>query len=315
MNIRAVLYNGYQGFQGMHLGTCELVCPDAWPIVRIEAAALNPKDLLVAKGKFRMLSGRRFPMMTGLDFAGSVERAGHGFSVGERVFGMVDQWRQQRGTLAEYVSPNAEEMAHIPSGVASSDAASVALVGLTALQALRDIARLQPGGSVLINGASGGLGTIAIQIARLLGAEVTTISSGATVDLCTELGASRTLTYEALPHMLASGSFDALFDVFGNLHFNRARGALRPVGVYVGTVPSARLLLRDVLSRWSAKQERMVVVKSRRRDLEQLGAWLASGALRAVIARRFPLERHRDAFAQLASKHTHGKIVIDVGQR
>lgn len=310
--MQAVSYEGYGGPERMRLGPCELAFPEACPIVRVEAAALNPKDLLFAKGKFKLLSGRRFPKLVGLDYAGTVERAGHGFVEGDRVFGMLDQWRQLRGTLAERVAPDPEEIARLPVGVASGDAASVALVGLTALQALRDVARVAPGAAVLIHGASGGLGTVAIQIARVLGAEVTTISSPATAELCTGLGARDALAYDALPATLSSGKYDVLFDVFGNLRFDRARGSLRRHGVYVNTVPSPRRAWRDLLTRRAAHEERLIVVKSSRRDLERLGAWLASGALRAVIAGRYPLEGFREAFAQLATKHTHGKIVLDV---
>jgi NADPH:quinone reductase-like Zn-dependent oxidoreductase len=312
LQYQAVQYDSYRGIDGMKLGLASLNAPDSRPVVRIEAAALNPKDLLVAKGKFKLLSGWRFPKFPGLDFAGTVERAGGGFEVGARVFGTLDQWRQQRGTLAQRVAPFLDEVARIPKGVAAADAAAVSLVGLTALQALRDVARIRPGASVLIHGASGGLGTVAIQVAHLLGAEVTTVSSAPTEALCADLGAAHTLAYEALPGALASGKFDVLFDVFGNLPFPRARGALKRRGLYVGTVPTPRLLSRDLVSRFSDQQERMVIVKPRRRDIEQLGAWLGSGALRAVIAARYPLARFREAFTQLATRHTHGKLVIDL---
>jgi NADPH:quinone reductase-like Zn-dependent oxidoreductase len=114
LQFQAVRYDAYRGIDGMALGLATLEAPDARPVVRIEAAALNPKDLLVAKGKFKLLSGLRFPKFPGLDFAGTVERAGGGFEVGARVFGTLDQWRQQRGTLAQRVAPFAEEVARVP---------------------------------------------------------------------------------------------------------------------------------------------------------------------------------------------------------
>lgn len=310
--MRALFYRGYGGIDRLELGELPAPRSGRGPLVRVEVAALNPKDALFRKGKFRPLSGRRFPKQCGLDFAGTVEQAGAGLAAGERVFGALQEWTFRRGTLAELVAPGPEEVAPLPRGVDAAHAASLALVGLTALQALRDVARTQAGAHVLINGASGGLGTAAIQIARLLGASVTTVSSAATAELVRSLGAQEALDYGALPEALGSGRFDVVFDVFGNLQFASARRALRPRGVFVSTVPSVGRLLRDVSSRIAAHKERLVVVRPRRRDLEQLGAWLAGGGLRGVVDARFPLAEYAAAFARLESKHAHGKIVIDV---
>ena len=193
-------------------------------------AALNPKDALVRKGKFKVLSGRRFPKHCGVDFAGIVEAPYGDLRAGDAVFGALSEWRFARGTLAELVAPRAAEVARIPAGVAEADAAAVALVGLTALQALRDVARVGGGASVLINGASGGVGTVAVQIARILGARVTTVSSAATMALCRSLGADETLDYTRLDEALGDAGFDVVFDVFGNLRFAHARAALRRRG-------------------------------------------------------------------------------------
>jgi NADPH:quinone reductase-like Zn-dependent oxidoreductase len=231
---------------------------------------------------------------------------------GDAVFGALSEWRFARGTLAELVAPRAAEVARIPAGVAEAEAAAVAFVGLTALQALRDVARVGRGTSVLINGASGGVGTVAVQIARILGSHITTVSSAATAPLCRSLGADQTLDYTELDDALRGARFDVMFDVFGNLRFERARAGLRRRGVFVSTVPTLRRLVRELVTRISLQQERLVVVKPNRADLTQLGAWLVDGQLRAVIDSRFALGDYAAAFHKLESKHTHGKIVIDV---
>jgi NADPH:quinone reductase-like Zn-dependent oxidoreductase len=425
--MKALHYRSYGDITRLSLGELPEPRPSGGPLVSVEVAALNPKDSLFRKGKFALLSGRSFPKQCGLDFAGTVTRAGGGMREGDRVFGALNEWTFRRGTLAEFVAPRAHEVALLPSGVDPAHAASVALVGLTALQALRDVARVKPGQRVLINGASGGVGTVAIQLARLLGAEVTTVSSAKTTSMCRALGAQETLDYAAFArggantrmtrgeqrdvvgkdgvhagragdggvsttgtsagrggdvaskealrrgegaeqrsgvsttgtsvgrggdvpgrgdderHGVASeegahagrgdgaarrdgnpdagrdhplvGRFDVVFDVFGNLRFADARKLLQERGVFISTVPSARRLVREVLTRLSKQQERLVVVQPRRRDLEQLGAWLADGSLRAVIDGRFPLTEFASAFAKLESKHTHGKLIIDVAHR
>ncbi|MBL8915157.1 MAG: NAD(P)-dependent alcohol dehydrogenase [Archangium sp.] len=310
--MRAIRYDAYGGLEQVKLGELPEPRLGTGPLVRVKCAALNPKDSLFRKGKFALLSGRKFPKQCGLDFAGVVEREGGGLSVGTPVFGALNEWTFRRGTLAELVAPDAHEVAAIPPGVDAADAASIALVGLTALQALRDVARIAPGADVLINGASGGVGTVAIQLARVLGAKVSTVSSDEMRAFCTSLGSQEALAYSTLPEVLASRRFDTVFDVFGNLRFGKARGALKKNGVFVSTVPSLGRVVSDRLSRWSSHQERLVIVTPRRDDLDQLGAWLREGKLRAVIDSRFPLSDFAAAFGKLESKHTHGKIVIEL---
>src|SRR5262245_62267448 len=205
--MRALQYDAYGPVERLALRDAPSPRPAAGPLVRVTVAALNPKDALVRKGKFKMLSGRRFPKYCGVDFAGMVEAPYGDLRGGDAVFGGLSEWRFARGTLAELVAPRAAEVARIPAGVAEADAAAVALVGLTALQALRDVARVGRGASVLINGASGGVGTVAVQIARILGARVTTVSSAATAALCRSLGAAETLDSTQLDEALGGARF------------------------------------------------------------------------------------------------------------
>ena len=135
--MRAIRYDAYGGLEQVKLGELPEPRLGTGPLVRVKCAALNPKDSLFRKGKFALLSGRKFPKQCGLDFAGVVEREGGGLSVGTPVFGALNEWTFRRGTLAELVAPDAHEVAAIPPGVDAADAASIALVGLTALQARR----------------------------------------------------------------------------------------------------------------------------------------------------------------------------------
>jgi len=194
--------------------------------VRVVRAALNPKDALFRKGRFRLLSGERFPKWCGLDAAGEVSASNsRRLRVGDRVFGALNEWTLARGTLAEYVVAGEDEVALLPGGVSFDEGAAIALTGLTALQALRDVARIPPGAEVLINGASGGVGTAAIQIARLLGARATSVSSAGNLGLCADFGAAATLDYPRGDFLESGSRYDCVFDVFGNLSFARAAGA------------------------------------------------------------------------------------------
>jgi NADPH:quinone reductase-like Zn-dependent oxidoreductase len=282
-------------------------------IVDVTRAALNPKDALFRKGKFALVSGRHFPKRCGLDYAGVV-RVSHSphFQVGDRVFGALQEWTLRRGTLAEQVCVSDEEAAHIPSGVSDDDAASIALCGLTALQALRDLAHVKPGTRVWVHGASGGVGTLAVQIAHALGAMVVTTSSDANLGLCTSLGAHEALDYTHDVTGQLAGRIDVVFDVFGNLRVDRVRGVFAARGVYISTVPSAQRAVLEVFTRRARIQQRLVVVKPRRADLTLLASWLAQGTLHAVIDRRFAWAEVHDAFRVLESKRARGKLVIEV---
>jgi NADPH:quinone reductase-like Zn-dependent oxidoreductase len=312
--VRALLYDRYGGIDALRLeDVADPVAGAAEAIVDVRAAALNPKDALVRRGKFRLVSGRKFPKLTGVDFAGTVRAAGAraGVAPGDRVFGFIDELRYARGTLAERVRVRADEVARLPDAVSFEEGAALALAGLTALQALRDLARLGAGDAVAIHGASGGVGTVAIQVARVLGARVITTSSARNVPLCRELGADEALDYAQEPLGRFTAELACIFDVFGNLRFEEVRGALRADGVYVTTVPRPAALVRELLARVHGRR-RLVLVRPRRADLELLGAWAAEKRVRAVIDRVLPLAEHAEAFRVLESKRARGKLVLTV---
>lgn len=314
--MKAMIYRAYGPIENLSLDDVPAPRPRRRElVVDIHWAALNPKDALIRRGKFARLSGRRFPKCVGLDYAGVVrESRSSGIRAGERVFGMLDEYTAVRGTLAEQVCVGEQEVALVPAGVSDEAAASVPLAALTALQALRDIAKVGTGTRVWIHGASGGVGTLAIQIARALGAEVTTTTSEANRALAVDLGAQHALDYktEFLPAL--GGRIDVVFDVFGNLTMPAIGHVFPQRGVFVSTVPTVTRLALELATRWSRIQRRLVVVRSRRADLDQIGQWLRDGRLRAVIDSRYTRDQAHDAFRRLESKRTRGKLLIEVAQ-
>ncbi|MBN1531318.1 MAG: NAD(P)-dependent alcohol dehydrogenase [Spirochaetes bacterium] len=282
-------------------------------VVRVAAASVNPKDCFVRKGWFRRITGRRFPRRTCYDFSGWVEEAGpgaSGFARGDRVFGMVNGWGG--GTCAEYIAVPRDEVCPLPEHMDIVESAAVPLAALTALQALRDIGRIGPESRVCVNGASGGVGSFAVQIAAAMGARVTAVCSAGNAGLCRGLGALRTVDYASERIEDSDERFDVFFDVFGNKPFDLTRGLLAPGGAYVTTVPNPKNLLYRLLTALSRTRARIVIVKSRRRDLETLLDLARRGALRPVIDGIYPMEKIRDAHRHVETKHTRGKIVVTV---
>lgn len=311
--MQALTYDAYGPASVLHLGEREERTLHPGEVrVEVTRAALNPKDAIFRKGRFRVLSGRSFPKQCGLDLAGVVaESRSSWFAKGDRVFGCLDEWTFRRGTLAERVVCSEDEVAKTPEGLDDDSAAGIALAGLTSLQAWRDVAHLARGERVLVNGASGGVGTAAVQIARILGAEVHTITSEANRALVTELGAHQAWVYPG-DAWRAGAPFDVIFDVFGNLRFANVASALAPRGRFVSTVPSLARLVRDRWSRWQAQEERLVIVRPSRTDLGTLASWMVDGKLRTIIDGHYALADYQDAFARLESKRARGKIIVRV---
>lgn len=281
--------------------------------VRVFAAALNPKDVLLRKGRMQWLAGRRFPRTAGYDFAGEVEVVGPevtGYAPGDRVFGMLRT--QTGGALAEALVASPRELAHMPEGLSFEEAAGIPLAALTALQALRDCGRVKPDDQVLINGASGGVGVYAIQIARTLGARVTTLSSARNLELCRSLGAAEALDYAEASPFAPPHRWDCVFDVFGNRSFAAVRPSLAPLGSYVTTVPAPRNVVDHVRTAVGFPRARLVVVESNHDDLERLAAWCAEGFIKPVIDRVFALDEVADAQRYVETKRARGKVILRV---
>lgn len=282
-------------------------------LVRVRAAALNPKDVLVRSGKFRLLTGSRFPKRVGFDWAGEVEEVGAGVSgvaPGSAWWGMLDGW--YGGACAEYLAVRRGDCAPKPASLDFERAAAVPLAASTALQALRDVARLEPGMRVLLNGASGGVGVFAIQIAKLLGAHVTTTSSAANLDLCRRLGADAALDYRAVDALAAPHAYDVVLDLFGNRSFGEARRVLAHGGTYVTTVPKPRAFLDVARTLFGTPRARFVSVRPRAADLELIARHVDEGRISPVVEHVFPLDRIVDAEEQVGSKHTRGKVVVRI---
>lgn len=279
--------------------------------VRVRAAAVNPKDVLLRKGRMRWLGGGRFPRTSGYDFAGVVDAAGEEVEVtqGQRVYGMLS--RHAGGALADYLVCGVDELAEMPSNLSFEEAAGVPLAALTALQALRDCGRVKPDDRVIINGASGGVGVYAIQVARVLGARVTTLSSQANLALCSRLGAHEALDY-AVATPFASGRWDCVFDAFGNRSFGAVRATLAPLGTYVTTVPAARNVIDHVRTAVGFPRARLVVVESNRRDLESLADWISQGFIKPVVDSTFALEDIAEAHRRVETRRARGKVIVRV---
>jgi len=315
--MQAAVFDAFGGPEVLRLA--ELPVPTPRPdevLVQVSAVGLNPKDSALRRGQFRWLTGRKFPKQTGSDLVGTVVAAGarvQGLAPGQRVFGYLEHLHG--GAAAEYAAVPARWLAPLPAKLPDATAAALPCAALTALQALRDRARLQPGQRPLVYGASGGVGTAAVQLGKYLGAHVTAVSSSRNAAHCSAQGADVFLAYDQAEPWAGPERYDMFFQVYAqdvNL-FVKARRVLAPRGTFVTVIPSPLLVLRGWGSRLlGGPRLATVLVRSRPADLTQLAELTEQGALRTHLDAVLPLTNLQAAHHRLDTGHTVGKLVLHI---
>jgi NADPH:quinone reductase-like Zn-dependent oxidoreductase len=318
--MRAALVRSYGSLEAAEV---EMPSPAAGEaLVRVRATSLNAVDWYGFTGRpylARPLMGLRRPKApeVGADFAGVVEAVGEGFDAlapGDEVYG------SQGGAFAEYVAAG-DAIARKPRNLSFEEAAAVPLAGFTALQGLRDHGAVEPGQRVLVNGASGGVGTYALQIAKALGAEVHAVCSSRNVDQARELGAVRVFDYAREDFTRSGVRYDVLFDNAGNRSWRSMRRVLEPQGkvVLVGGPRRKRLLgplghiaRVTVLSKIGQRTATFFIAKPNSADLEALCELIEQGHVRPVVEQRYDFAQIADAMRVMGEGHARGKLVVSL---
>jgi NADPH:quinone reductase-like Zn-dependent oxidoreductase len=283
-------------------------------LVRVRATSVNPVDCYLRRGGLRRFASLPFPIIPGVDICGVVEAGGGpDFKPGDEVFGFL---QRGYGAYAELVECPTSWLARKPALLSYAEAATLPCVAMTALQGLRDKARLKAADSVLIVGASGGVGTMAVQIARAMQVKVTAVCSAANADTVRELGASRVIDYSRENVFEDRERFDAIFDCVGRETFWSFRRLLRPHGIHVGIAGRRAMVIDSVLSRLTpGRTSYQFHVQARSRDLEHLAKMVDEGTLRPVVSRVLPLSEIAAAHRQCETRRTVGKIAVEIASR
>ncbi|HJQ30707.1 MAG TPA: NAD(P)-dependent alcohol dehydrogenase [Pyrinomonadaceae bacterium] len=323
--MKAIVYHEYGTPEVLRCEEVEKPAPGVGEVlIRVRAASINPLDWRMLSGRpylGRLAFGLRRPKnrRPGVDVAGVVEAIGAGvklFKPGDEVFGAC------RGSLAEYACAPESKLAAKPAGVTFEQAAAAPVAGLTALQGLRDKGRVKAGQKVLINGAAGGVGTFAVQIAKLYGAEVTGVCSTGNVELVQALGAAHVVDYTREDFTKSSERYDLIFDCFGHGSPAALRRVMKPEGVCVNiggphdpsTLDLLAVMLKPlVLSLFVSQSFVLFIARANREDLRQLGELIETGKVEPFIGRRYALGQSAEALAHLEQGHARGKVVINVG--
>jgi len=325
--MKAIVYCDY-GLANLKLADVKKPTPnDEQILVKVRAASVNPYDWHFIEGTPKIVRlmgvGLRKPKDTqvGVDFAGTVEAVGKNvtqFKPGDDVFG------GKGGAFAEYVCRRAEgAVALKPASITFEQAASVNIAGITALQALRDKGKVQPGQKVLINGASGGVGTFAVQIAKSFGADVTGVCSTRNVDLVRSLGADHVIDYTKEDFAKGTDRYDVILDNVPNHSLSECRHILNPKGKYVmiggggpndsrWVGPFGRVIHALLVSPFISQEMGMMMADANQNDLTVLADMMQSGKVKPVIDRTYKLNEVPAAIAYLEEGHARGKVVITI---
>lgn len=331
--MRAYVLKHYGGPEGSQL--MDVPAPSMGPrdiLVGVRAAGLNPVDFKFRQGKLRAILRPKLPFVLGNELAGEVIAVGSDvtrFRVGDRVFARVA--KDRAGAFAEQACVDEDHAAPMPRDVDFTAAAAVPLAGLTALQALRDELGVRPGQKVFISGGAGGVGTFAIQIARWLGAHVTTTASKRGEALVRSLGCDEVIDYTAQDISEAGGGFDAGFDLVGGKTLEQMFEIMRPGTriVSIAAVPEPQTAINDLGGRRALSAVFWIMsysIRSRARragisyrylfmhpsgrDLAQLSELIEQGKLKVIVDKTYPFARISEALAYVESGRAKGKVVV-----
>jgi NADPH:quinone reductase-like Zn-dependent oxidoreductase len=322
--VKAIVYHKYGRPDVLRCEEIEKPTPgDSEVLLHVRAAALNPYDWHFMRGEpyaVRLMSGLGKPKnkRLGADVAGVVEAAGRNvtqFKAGDAVYGLC------QGAFGEYVCTAESKLVKKPDGMTFEHAASIPIAGLTALQSLRDKGELQPGQKVLVNGASGGVGTFGVQIAKSFGANITGVTSTRNVELVRSIGADHVIDYTKQDFTNGTERYDLILDCVGNHSFSEYCRVLNPKGKIVGAggktdnwmlEPIGRMISTAVQSLFVSQKQLSIFAKMNQADLLAMNELIASGKVKPVIDRRCKLDELPEAMRYLEEGHARGKVVMIV---
>ncbi|MGB8688014.1 MAG: NAD(P)-dependent alcohol dehydrogenase [Microcoleus sp.] len=313
--MKAVVFDRYGSVEVLQYR--ELSKPTIKPdqlLVRVSASSVNPVDWKIRQGHVQLLSGFNFPRIVGSDISGVVEEIGREvtkFQPGDEVYTFLNPLTG--GACAEYCAVPESAVAIKPQNITHTEAATVPIAGLTALQALRDLGEIQAGKKVLINGASGGVGIFAVQIAKAMDAVVTGVCSAKNRDFVNNLGADFVLDYAEVDFTKQTQKYDIILDAVGKKTFAECENVLQTDGVYISTLPSFDNLVPMFLS-WfvPGKKAKSIVANANNSDLGVLRELIESGKVEPIVDRTYSLAEVAAAHAYSETGRAVGKIAIGI---
>ena len=318
--MKAVVANAYRPIDSLVIG--ELPIPEPGPgqvRVKVLAAAINPLDVKLVEGSLKLLFPVRHPYVPSFDICGTVDAVGAGarhlVAPGQRVYGMSDlkasKGKPTGGALAEYVIIPASSALPAPVSLSNTEVAALPVCLATAVQGLRHEAGMKAGNRVLVNGASGGVGHLAVQVAKALGASVTATCSAKNIDFVKALGADEVIDYRARDVTKLGERFDIVFDAVASLSYSKAAKLLIADGTYVSTLPNFEIVIRSLLGPLlSSRRCPLLAVNKADEHLKFAAALLDTGRVKPHVQQVYPMREALAALTELSKGRVVGKLVL-----
>jgi len=293
-------------------------------LIRVKSASLNPRDWLLMRGIYPVKKlAEPFPITLGSDMSGTIIACGSAvkaLTVGDDVFGM-QPIKGKFGALAEYATIDASAVALKPETLSHNDAAAIPCAGMTSFQALRDLAKLKKGEHILVNGASGGVGSYAVQIAANIGARVTAVCGPTNQELCRNLGASETIDYRLENFETYQDKYDVVYDVIGRSSPKKCKNCLRENGRYISTIPSLSMAFQSLASKILAgfrfgggRTAHLILVKPHGNDLAAMADLITSNKMKSLIDSTYPFDEVYKAFDRIQTWRAKGKVIVEISE-
>jgi NADPH:quinone reductase-like Zn-dependent oxidoreductase len=310
--MKKVIYRQYGGVDVLEM--VEETIPAATAstvLVKVKAVSINPIDWKIRAGEMKMMSGSKFPKGVGIDFSGVVEAVGGAVSKckkGDAVFGSVDQFKG--GALAEYVLVDGGAIAVKPAGISFEQAAALPVVGFAALQIFDRLVSVQEGTEVLINGAGGGIGLLAIQIAKKRGAVVKAVVGESGMALAEKWGSDRVIDYRKLNILDDNRRYDAVIDLSDKLPFKKAKAIMKRSSVYVNTVPGPKQIIGSFLHNLLSKKKYRVLLSKASPYYLDILARRVNGGMDIAVGKSYPADAYKEAYTAMQKGGVVGKAVF-----
>lgn len=309
--MRAAVINQYGTSQELHVTDVPKPQVDTHDVlIHVHATGINPMDTKARDGSMKLLFSDDFPKILGGECAGVVMEVGlmiTDLQVGDRVIASLGP---TGGGYAEYVVAKRKNVVRIPDEISFVQAAAVPVAALTALQALREKGHLRPGDQVLINGASGGVGTFAVQIARLLDGQVTAVCSADNAALVLQLGADHVIDHDTIDFTKQPERYNIVFDAVGKSSYDECKNVLTEDGIYVTTLPSPKQILDQVVTLFKSQKAESLIVSFSQEDAAWLLKQMADGKLQTAIDRTYQLDELTQAHDYSESGEAKGKLMV-----
>lgn len=316
MQVKKIIYNNFGDVEVLKMIDIDVPSfSEKEILIKVKAVSINGLDWKIRDGQMKMMTGSKFPRGTGIDFSGTVEDSGAAqvrYKVGDEVFGILDVFKG--AALAEYIVVKEENITLKPSRITFEQAAALPVVGLAALQIFNKLVKISPNSKILINGASGGIGMIAIQIAKSRGAFVTAVTSDNGMSVAREWGSDRVISYKKADVLKDTERYDAFIDLSGRIPYKKAKIILKENSTYVNTVPEIKDMIVSLFQNlFSTRKYKNLFLKHNQNDLEELSKMAMEGLI-INVDKIYNMSSFKEAFTQVPKGGINGKAVFIVGK-